>query len=40
MLSWVALGMVEEIEGTPPDEVMRTPLLAVVIEERVLADEV
>ena len=37
MLSWVAVGMVEEMEGTPVPEVMRTPLLAVAKPVTVLA---
>ena len=37
MLSCVADGMVDEMEGTPPTDVTRTPLLAVVIEESVSA---
>lgn len=40
MLSWTAFGKVEEMDGMPPAEVMRTPLFAVAIEERVSAAEV
>ena len=37
MLSWVALGIVEEIEGTPVPSVTRTPLFPVANPVTVLA---
>jgi hypothetical protein len=37
MLACTADGRVEEIEGTPPEEVMRVPLFPVTIEESVSA---
>lgn len=40
MFACVALGRVDEIDGTPPELVTSTPLLPVVIEERVLAEVV
>src|ERR1051325_5462802 len=39
ILSWTALGKVEEMDGTPAPEVIRTPLLAVANPAMVLFEE-